>query len=55
MKHWVQVVAIIWISACAAISIALYFTHSVACLWFLLVPALMSIRTTDDEDNKDDR
>ena len=32
----------VWGSSAAAIVIALYYTHDIRCLWFLLIPACMS-------------
>ena len=37
-----------------AIGIALYYTHDMRCLWFLLIPACMSYRSNDKAlDNED--
>lgn len=38
---WIAI-ASIWISSAAAVGVALYFTHNINCLWFLLIPALIS-------------
>lgn len=35
----------VWGSSAAAIVIALYYTHDIRCLWFLLIPACMSYRS----------
>jgi len=41
-----KIVFAIWGSAAIAIAMALYITHDMRCLWFLLIPAFM--RITDD-------
>ena len=48
---WKSVLAV-WGSASLAIGIALYYTHDIRCLWFLLIPAFMSFTTHNDQ--KDD-
>ena len=37
-----KVMLAIWGSTAVAIGIALYYTHDIRCLWFLLIPACMS-------------
>ena len=44
----------VWGSAALAIAAALYFTHDIRCLWFLLIPTFMEIRTGDNKENKDE-
>lgn len=39
-----KIVLAIWGSAAIAIGIALYYTHDMRCLWFLLIPTVMRIR-----------
>lgn len=47
-------VASIWISSCTAIGIALYYTHDIKCLWFLLIPALVNVSSSRDlKDGKE--
>lgn len=43
---WKAVLAI-WGSTAIAIGIALYYTHDIRCLWFLLIPACMRYRSND--------
>lgn len=38
----------VWGSTAAAIGISLYYTHDMRCLWFLLIPALMSFQSNND-------
>ena len=38
---WKNVLAV-WLSVSIAISVGLYFTHDMRCLWFLLIPAFIS-------------
>ena len=47
---WKSILAI-WGSVAIAISVALYYTHDMRCLWFLLIPTLMSVHT--DKENKE--
>lgn len=52
-----KVVLAVWGSTAMAIGIALYYTHDMRCLWFLLIPACMSYRSrsndeTESEDSK---
>lgn len=49
---WKSVLAI-WGSTAVAIGIALYYTHDIRCLWFLLIPSLMSFQT--DSNKKKDK
>ena len=44
-----KVTLAIWGSTAIAIVIALYYTHDIRCLWFLLIPACMRIRSNDEE------
>jgi hypothetical protein len=43
----------IWGSTAMVIGIALYYTHDMRCLWFLLVPACMSYQSNGKEENED--
>ena len=40
---WKSALAI-WGSTAIAIGLAIYYTHDIRCLWFLLVPALINIK-----------
>ena len=42
-----KVMLAIWGSTAIAIGIALYYTHDMRCLWFLLIPSCMSYRSND--------
>ena len=42
-----KIVLAVWGSTAIAIAIAIYFTHDMRCLWFLLIPACMSFRSND--------
>lgn len=37
--------AMIWLSVSIAVSVGIYFTRNIHCLWFLLVPSFISIKT----------
>lgn len=43
---------LIWVSVSISISIGIYFTHDLKCLWFLIIPALIRIKTEEDKDEK---
>lgn len=53
---WKAVLAI-WGSTAIAIGIALYYTHDMRCLWFLLIPACMSYQSksnnNEESENKE--
>ena len=49
-----KIVLAIWGSTAIAISVALYYTHDIRCLWFLLIPTCMSIRNDDKRESEDD-
>jgi hypothetical protein len=49
-----KVVLAIWGSTAMAIGIALYYTHDMRCLWFLLIPMCMSFHSDNNTDNGDD-
>ena len=42
---FVVAVAFIWIASALAIIAGLYFTKDMRCLWFLLIPACVGVRT----------
>lgn len=46
MKIWRCVLAV-WGSVAIAIGITVYYTHDMRCLWFLLIPTLISFRDDD--------
>ena len=49
-----KVVLAIWGSTAMAIGIALYYTHDIRCLWFLLIPALMSYRSSNNKEESEE-
>ena len=44
---WKSVLAV-WGSTAIAIGVAIYYTHDMRCLWFLLIPALIGFKSKDD-------
>lgn len=45
MNKWVWIgYGMMWLSVALAVSVGIYFTHSIHCLWFLLIPSCMSFR-----------
>ena len=49
-----KVVLAIWGPTAMAIGIALYYTHDMRCLWFLLIPMCMSFHSDNNTDNGGD-
>ena len=39
----------VWFSTALAVGAGLYFTHDMRCLWFMIIPALMSLKKTTKE------
>lgn len=50
---WKSVLAV-WGSCAVAISVALYYTQDMRCLWFLIVPMLMNFSTARKKGESDD-
>lgn len=44
--------ALEWISMAAAVSVGIYVTVNWHLLWFMLIPCLFSVRTTNKDGNK---
>ena len=56
MKIWACIMYIVvWVSTALAVSVGVYFTHSIHCLWFMLIPTLVSIKSTSSIDNCDNQ
>ena len=49
-----KIVLAIWGPTALAISVAVYYTHDMRCLWFLLIPMCMSIRHDDKTKSEDE-
>ena len=46
MNKWAWIsYGIAWLSISIAVSVGIYITHSFHCLWFLIIPSLISIKT----------
>lgn len=43
----------IWFSTAIAVSIGLYYTQDIKCLWFMLIPALMNIKGSNSTDSNE--
>ena len=41
--------AMMWVAVSVAVSIGLYFTRNIHCLWFMIIPSLVSVK----QDSKD--
>lgn len=45
--------AMVWLSVAIAVSVGIYFTRNIHCLWFLVVPLFVSMEhNKKDKDNK---
>lgn len=52
MNKWVWIgYGMMWLSVALAVSVGIYFTHSIHCLWFLLIPSCVSF--SENKENKD--
>jgi len=50
MNNWVYISnALGWVMTGVAVSVAIYISGSVASLWFMVVPALVSLATTGNK------
>ena len=47
-------VASIWVASALAIIAGLYFTKDMRCLWFLIVPACVGVRTGKKEESNNE-
>lgn len=43
---------IAWLSTSLAVCVGIYFTHSIKCLWFLLIPGLINIKSSSNDDDE---
>jgi hypothetical protein len=48
-KSFVLAYASVWFSTALAVCVGLYFTRDVRCLFFLLIPVLVSVHTEEEE------
>ena len=47
-----KIILAVWGSTAIAIAVAIYFTHDMRCLWFLLIPAFMRFRSDDKAESE---
>ena len=57
MKTWVIAFSSMWFATAFAVVAGLYFTHSIHCLWFMLIPTVVSFKSSssnnkEEENNK---
>lgn len=50
-----KIVLAVWGSTAVSIGIALYYTHDMRCLWFLLIPMFMRIRSDDEAEREEEK
>ena len=43
---------VVWVCFCIAVSVGLYITKDINCLWFLIIPSLLSINIKSDKKNE---
>ena len=48
---WKAILAL-WGSVSIAIAVAVYFTHDMRCLWFLIIPACIRIEINNDKERE---
>lgn len=53
-KSLMGALAAVWVPTALAVAAGLYFTRDMRCLWFMLVPSLVSIKTTSRESKDDE-
>lgn len=41
-----------WLSTALAVCVCIYFTHRVAPLWFMILPALLNVKSGNDKDEE---
>ena len=49
-KSFVMVMGILWFSMALVVCVGIYFTRSGSCLFFMLIPTLVTIHTVEEED-----
>ena len=54
MKLFLCLLAV-WGSVGAAISVALYYTHDMRCLWFFIIPLFVNIKFERQKDGKESK
>ena len=42
----------VWGSTALAVSVGIYFTNDMRCLWFMIIPMLMRIKSDDSKEDK---
>lgn len=47
--------AMMWFSVSIAVSVGLYFTRNIHCLWFLIIPSLVGVTRKEDDKDKDNK
>lgn len=52
MKYAYIAYGMMWLSMAIAVSVGIYYTHSIHCLWFMLIPTLMGVHVNDSEDKE---
>jgi len=45
LKYLYIAYGMMWLSMAIAVSVGIYYTHSIHCLWFMLIPTLMGVHT----------
>lgn len=52
-KSFVLAYSAVWFSVALTVCVALYFTRDARCLWFMLIPCIVHVETTEGEARND--
>ena len=53
MKYLYIAYGMMWLSMAIAVSVGIYYTHSIHCLWFMLIPALVGFHAEPDGESEE--
>ena len=54
MKYLYIAYGMMWLSMAIAVSVGIYYTHSIHCLWFMLIPTLMGVHGKESNGRSED-
>lgn len=53
MKYLYIAYGMMWLSVAIAVSVGIYYTHSIHCLWFMLIPTLVRFHAEPDGESEE--
>lgn len=53
MKGFWFAYAMMWLSVAIAVSVGIYFTKNMKCLWFMIIPLFVSMKHNSSDDEID--